>query len=194
MKLSPGRLCLHLSFGSSLSCPFSCCISLSLSLFFSLSSFRFLFIHIVSVTRAIQRNLVSSRRLLPSVAAPQLSTPRLPEIPQKRTPPYSLLSVEHHLPHRSRLRTQNGYNSAEHLSLLLFTFRPFSASRLPSLYIENNSFPLSNLLLVARIKFQQRPLGYTVPLQARRVIIFSGPSRYINKRALKGTRIISYFT
>lgn len=114
--------------------------------------------------RAIQRNLVSSRRLFLTFAGSQLSTPRLSNS-VKTLPcfaPFSLsfsLLLRHlspRLPPRANIIPRN-------ISLPVFIPRLFSASRL-STYIENNSSlvpTLTRLLsrIFARVKFHTMPSG-----------------------------------
>lgn len=97
-------------------------------------------------------------------------------------------STRRPLPH-----TRNGYNSAEHL--LPFHFSPFFRFAPPSAVLHRKQFvPLTDLFLATRIKFYNVPEDTRATLRARRVIIFSGPSRYINRKVLRETRIISRFT
>lgn len=113
--------------------------------------------------RAIQRNLVSSRRLFPTFAGSQLSTPRLSN--SVKTLPcsapfslsFSLLRhLSPHLPPWANIIPRD-------ISLPVFIPRLFSASRL-STYIENNSSlvpTLTRLLsrIFARVKFHTMPPG-----------------------------------
>lgn len=108
------------------------------------SFFRFLFIHIVGVTRAIQRNLVSPRRLFPSVAARNCRSRDSLESRKNASVLPSIL--QHHLP-------RSGYNSAEHLPSgfhcsPFFRFAP--SHLLTSKTIRPLTFSSSRL---ARIKF-----------------------------------------
>lgn len=118
---------------------------LSIFLFFStpFSFFRFLFIYIVGVTRAIQRNLVSPHRDFFQALQLAIVDPATLLNPAKTLscflPFYNITFPEADIIPRN-------------ISLLVFTVRPFSASRLPSPYIKNNSF--SNLFVLARIKFR----------------------------------------
>lgn len=98
------------------------------SLVATTSFLRFLFIHIVGVTRAIQRNLVFSRRLFPMLAGSQLSTPRLSNSTKTLScfPPSSSSTPFPTSP--------SGHNSAEHLppgfhSSPFFRFAPVALHR-----------------------------------------------------------------
>lgn len=110
----------------------SCATRLSLVLlsrFITTFFFRFLFIRIVDVTRAIQWNLVSSRRLFPSDALAIVDPATLSNsIKTALSPLYNIT-----FPHLFR----TGYNFVEYIPSDFL--RPFSALRLPSPYIENNS-------------------------------------------------------
>lgn len=92
--------------------------------------------------RAIQRNLVSSRRLFPTFAGSQLSTPRLSNSVKTLPCSISLLCLSLSLPYFSfdtfpRLPPRANI-IPRNITLPVFIRRPFSASR-PSTYIENNS-------------------------------------------------------
>lgn len=102
------------------------------------SFFRFLFIHIVGVTRAIQRNLVFPRRLFPSVAARNCRSRDSLESRKNASVLPSIL--QHHL-------SRSGYNSAEHLPPGFHCSPFFRFARLPSTYMKNNSS--SNLFFLA---------------------------------------------
>lgn len=116
------------------------------------SFFRFLFIHIVGVTRAIQRNLVSPRRLFCRALQLAIVDPATLLNPAKTLPCflpfYNITSPEADIIPRN-------------ISLLVFTVRPFSASRLPSPYIKNNSS--LNLFFLASRSHQ---IPYSVPKDA----------------------------
>lgn len=115
------------------------------SFFFStpFSFFRFLFIHIVGVTRAIQRNLVSPHRDFFQALQLAIVDPATLLNPAKTLPCF--------LPFYNTTFPEADI-IPRNISLLVFTVRPFSASRLPSPYIKNNSSP--NLFVLARIKFR----------------------------------------
>jgi len=114
------------------------------------SFFRFLFIHIVGVTRAIQRNLVCPCRLFPSVAARNC---RFRDSLESRKNASVLPSILQH--HFSR----SGYNSAEHLPSG-FHCSPFFRIA-PSISLHRKQFVLKpfppHVSLVSN--FIQRPQG-----------------------------------
>lgn len=98
------RLSLFLSFS----------FSLSLSLFF-----RFFFIRIVDVTRAIQRNLLSSRRLFPSVPTRNCRPRESLEFRKKRSRAFffsSLFYLSMFVCLSISFFLQSKYNSMKHLS------------------------------------------------------------------------------
>lgn len=189
MKLSPARFCLPRS-----SAPFPLALSHNAS--FSSRHALFLSIPLHPYCQCNPRHSAELSLFASTFSESRnCQLPRLSRIPQKRPPPYFRFPLEHHLSPSSLLPTpRNGYNSAEHLSLLAFHFSPFFRFA-PSVALHREQFvpPFEPSAWLASNSIQ-RPRGYTVTLQARRVIIFSGPSRYINKEVLRGTRIISYFT
>lgn len=123
--------------------------------------------------RAIQRNLVSLRRLFPTLASSQLSTPRL--LNSAKTLPCStpsLLLLWHLFPSPSPGEHNSGTSPSWFSFLVLF---PLRARRLTSKTIHPPYLlsPGSYLVSSLASSFTQRPRGQIVTLRWLKVIIFS---------------------